>query len=197
MTQITETFYVLSNALLLPVMFLLLLSLLRVLIQCGRCLQEFLGRQQSAAYRGTLETAIRDAASTWPEPSKTGESQPWIRELTSARDDLPQIAYLIEQAELQWQSKLDRLRSIAKIGPALGLMGTLIPLGPALVGLAVGDIQTMSDNLVVAFSTTVLGLFIGLVAGQLVSIKKHWYQSDAALLNFAAERWTTGEVTYV
>ena len=43
-------------------------------------------------------------------------------------------------------------------------MGTLIPLSPALAGLAAGDVQELSDNLRIAFSVTVLGLLIGAIA---------------------------------
>jgi len=43
-------------------------------------------------------------------------------------------------------------------------MGTLIPLSPALAGLARGDVEQLSDNLRVAFSITVLGLLIGAIA---------------------------------
>ncbi len=64
--------------------------------------------------------------------------------------------FSISRADLEWQKRLETLRAYIRNGPALGLMGTLIPLGPALVGLAVGDIQTMSTNLVIAFSTTVI-----------------------------------------
>lgn len=37
-------------------------------------------------------------------------------------------------------------------------MGTLIPMGPALIGLSGGDIKSMADNPVIAFATTVIGL---------------------------------------
>ncbi len=40
-------------------------------------------------------------------------------------------------------------------------MGTLIPLSPALEGLANGDVATLTDNLRLAFSITVLGLLVG------------------------------------
>ena len=49
------------------------------------------------------------------------------------------------------------------MGPVLGLMGTLIPMGPALVGLSSGDIASMAYNMQVAFATTVVGLVIGAI----------------------------------
>ena len=47
---------------------------------------------------------------------------------------------------------------LIKFGPLLGLMGTLIPMGPALVGLAEGDISSMAYNMQIAFATTVTGM---------------------------------------
>lgn len=188
MNQITHVFYLLSNALLIPVMLLLLFTLVRVLMQCGRTLQEYLSRSQQRDVRRSIEQAIQQNQSKWPELTGRGDFLNGLQEIQSAQTDLPRIAYAVSQREMLWQKKVDQLRGMVKLGPSLGLMGTLIPLGPALVGLAVGDIQTMSNNLVIAFSTTVLGLFVGMMAGYLVTVQKHWYQADLSLLNFAAER---------
>ena len=57
-------------------------------------------------------------------------------------------------------------------------MGTLIPLGPALMGLAEGDVEQLATNLVLAFATTVLGLFAGSIGFVLTMIRRRWYQQD-------------------
>ncbi|WP_158265492.1 MotA/TolQ/ExbB proton channel family protein [Blastopirellula marina] len=193
MNTVTNLFYVLSNALLIPVMILLLVSLARVLVQCGRTLQEFIARNRERAARRQLEQSAlqnRSLPESQPSDGPLGRS---LSRLVAASDNIPGLAYALSQIELEWQMSLDRIRGLVKLGPSLGLMGTLIPLGPALVGLAVGDIQTMSNNLVIAFSTTVLGLFIGMVAGWLSTVKKHWYQADSALLNLLAERMSSSQ----
>ena len=64
------------------------------------------------------------------------------------------------------------------MGPALGLMGTLIPLSPALAGLASGDVETLTDNLRVAFSVTVAGLLIGAIAFAMSLIRDRLYGQD-------------------
>ena len=71
-----------------------------------------------------------------------------------------------------------------RVGPLLGLMGTLIPLGPALMSLASGDIQTLSKNLVVAFTTTVLGLFVGGVCFAMSLARRRWYAQDIADIEY-------------
>lgn len=51
---------------------------------------------------------------------------------------------------------------MAKLSPMLGLMGTLIPLGPGLAALGDGDVKILSTAMSVAFDTTVLGLLSGM-----------------------------------
>ena len=61
------------------------------------------------------------------------------------------------------QKQLSKHRLLIKFGPILGLMGTLIPMGPALVGLASGDIASMASNMQVAFATTVVGMAVAAI----------------------------------
>jgi len=69
----------------------------------------------------------------------------------------------------------------------LGLMGTLIPISPALVGLAQGDVQTLSDNLVIAFSTTVVGLLIGGIGYVISTVRERTYLQDIGDIEYALE----------
>ena len=84
------------------------------------------------------------------------------------------------------QRRLGRTRLLVRLGPALGLMGTLIPLSPALDGLAKGDVQALTDNLRVAFSVTVLGLFVGAIAFGLSLIRERIYGQDYSDLEYVA-----------
>jgi hypothetical protein len=82
--------------------------------------------------------------------------------------------------------RLERTRLLVRAGPALGLMGTLIPLSPALEGLANGDTEELSDNLRVAFSVTVIGLLIGAVAFAISLVRDRLYGQDLSDLEFVA-----------
>jgi biopolymer transport protein ExbB/TolQ len=86
--------------------------------------------------------------------------------------------------------RLERTRLLVRAGPALGLMGTLIPLSPALAGLAAGDVQELSDNLRVAFSVTVIGLLIGAIAFGISLVRDRLYGQDLSDLEFVANRLT-------
>lgn len=61
------------------------------------------------------------------------------------------------------RARVDRADILARVGPMLGLMGTLIPLGPGLSALGRGDVATLASAVTVAFDTTVLGLAVGVL----------------------------------
>jgi len=63
-------------------------------------------------------------------------------------------------------------------------MGTLIPLGPALIGLSQGDIVQLANNLMIAFATTVVGLFAGSISYVLTQVRKRWYWQDMADIDY-------------
>ena len=90
--------------------------------------------------------------------------------------------------------KLERSRMLVRFGPALGLMGTLIPLSPALEGLAKGDVAQLSDNLRAAFSVTVLGLLIGAVAFSISLVRDRLYAQDLSDLEYVAATLDPGEL---
>ena len=76
---------------------------------------------------------------------------------------------------------------MAKIGPMLGLMGTLIPLGPGIIALGQGDTFTLSNSLLIAFDTTVAGLVCALIALVICTIRKIWYRNDMSILETLME----------
>ena len=89
--------------------------------------------------------------------------------------------------ELAMAEKLAMTKSMSKLGPILGLMGTLIPMGPALVGLASGDIASMAENMQVAFATTVVGLIVGAIGFILTQVRQRWYAKDLSQLTFITD----------
>jgi biopolymer transport protein ExbB/TolQ len=81
---------------------------------------------------------------------------------------------------------------LVRFGPALGLMGTLIPLSPALDGLAKGDVSQLSENLRVAFSVTVLGLLIGALAFSISLVRDRLYAQDLSDLEYVVSQLDRG-----
>lgn len=83
--------------------------------------------------------------------------------------------------------RIERADFITRLAPMLGLMGTLIPLGPGLAALGEGELSILTTAMTVAFDTTVIGLLVGMVGFVLGRLRRRWY--DAAL---AAEAGSDG-----
>jgi biopolymer transport protein ExbB/TolQ len=75
---------------------------------------------------------------------------------------------------------------LAKLGPVLGLIGTLIAMSPALVGLSTGDIAGMAYNMQVVFATTVVGLVVSAIGLITLQFKQRWYAGEVNRLDFVA-----------
>jgi biopolymer transport protein ExbB/TolQ len=185
---LTNIFFLLSTSLLIPVMLTLLYALVRCIVLCGQVLAASAARRRTAAGLDNFTRALERGDTRLPPLPERGFVVDALNRLTSVAGNDVLSDKILDDCRLHWQNELERLRGLARLGPACGLMGTLIPLGPALVGLAAGDLQTMSQNLVIAFATTVVGLLIGILAGVLVGVVKRWYQADAVLIAFAAGR---------
>ncbi len=81
----------------------------------------------------------------------------------------------IGKVERHYQRRLAWTDTISKIAPLLGLMGTLIPLGPGIVAMGQGDVTTLSQSLLVAFDATVCGLVCAIVALVISKVRSGWY----------------------
>lgn len=85
---------------------------------------------------------------------------------------------VLEQEEIAITSALDRSRAMVRIGPMLGLAGTIIPLGPALQALLGGDMATMVSHLVVGFGAVVCGLVLSGIAYGITLVRERWARVD-------------------
>ena len=94
---------------------------------------------------------------------------------------------LLQGAELQVAKSLDRIRFAIKVGPALGLMGTLIPMGISLAALAEGNIPKMAGSMVTAFTATVAGLGCGVIAYLIALVREKWLHDDIREIEFLTE----------
>ncbi len=83
------------------------------------------------------------------------------------------------------QRRIDRADLIARVGPMMGLMGTLIPLGPGLAALGRGELDVLAEAVTVAFNTTVLGLLAGIIGFLLGRMRRRWYDGAMAQLEEA------------
>ncbi|WP_407394156.1 MotA/TolQ/ExbB proton channel family protein [Methanobrevibacter sp.] len=94
---------------------------------------------------------------------------------------------LIEFEETKLGKTLERTDIVTRIGPTLGLMGTLIPMGPGLAALGAGDVNTLANAIIVAFDTTVVGIGAGAVGYFVSKIRRRWYEEDLSNLDALAD----------
>ena len=84
-------------------------------------------------------------------------------------------ANLLEREQSHYDHILKCTELVSKLAPMLGLLGTLIPLGPGIIALGQGDTQTLSTSLLTAFDTTIAGLCAAAVCLVVTTLRKRWY----------------------
>ncbi len=191
MNYISDILYWISTGLLVPVVVLLIILFVRSLLLIGNFFGQYLAiRKAEALLRTEFEQLTADTvdqlADRLPEKDNVLVLS-YIRRVLQVKESPAQVQRLLSDFEIAADKDLGISKTLTKMGPMLGLMGTLIPMGPALVGLSTGDIASMAYNMQVAFATTVVGLFssgIGFITQQ---IKQRWYVRDLSNLDFLAE----------
>ncbi len=197
--SIEDVVFHVATALRYPVLILALAALAVVLYELGSLAIELLRRRRHdpravEAAAATAEQALRDG--------HRGTAVAAVRSVASSDAMRAAIDRLLTQRELPGASnrmaksladfdlgslrRLERTRLLVRAGPALGLMGTLIPLSPALTGLANGNVTQLTSNLRVAFSVTVLGLLVGALAFGISLVRDRLYAQDLSDLEFLA-----------
>ena len=71
--------------------------------------------------------------------------------------------------------RLEFARIATRVAPMLGLVATMIPMGPALKALADGQLADVSRSLMVAFSAVILALLAAAISFTVVNVRKRWY----------------------
>jgi biopolymer transport protein ExbB/TolQ len=197
--SIDQAIFDIANALEVPVLILALLALAVVIYELGSYLVELSKRRRRSF--ATLQSGAEHAREALLENNRAAaatavhdipRSPAMARTLSfiiaHARTDGSdhQVNKALADFDFDGQRRLARTRLLVRAGPALGLMGTLIPLSPALTGLAAGNTAQLSHDLRLAFSVTVVGLLIGAVAFGLSLSRDRMYSQDLSDLQYLA-----------
>jgi len=201
MTSLVDILYILSSSLLIPVVTALLGFLMWTLMEIGGFVREARDRRRGSASNAiAFRTSRQKRTAPFDEVDETAAASffertdhPYPGLLTSFAvrgADLfrseRSLFKLVSDLEVEAAGRLARMNLGVRVGPLLGLMGTLIPMGPALIGLSNGNVDTMARNLVVAFSTTVLGLLVGGVCYTMLLVRRQWYAQDLSDIEYIA-----------
>ena len=191
MNYISDILYWISTGLLVPDIVLLIFFFGRSRLLTGSCFGQYLSIRRTASLIGqelnvlTPQTVI-SLAEHLPKKNPSLVVV-YLNRILEAHDNAPLRQRLLADFEIEADRDLSTSRTLSKMGPMLGLMGTLIPMGPALVGLSTGDIASMAYNMQVAFATTVVGLFAAAIGFITQQVKQRWYLQDLANLEFVDE----------
>ena len=175
-----------ASSLMLPVMIVLVLLILFAVYSVGSIIAEFImERRHFKANMPRDIKAIKD--SNYADLPATIEKTGLLRRQKEAlqvvvanmglpEDDLFALARSeVSATDARYRSKVARTDLVTKIAPMMGLMCTLIPLGPGIVAMGQGDVNILSNSLLVAFDGTVAGLIGGVVSMCVSSVRKRWY----------------------
>ena len=203
---IYSTVYQVASVLELPVVLLILAAVLMTVVECGAFVAESWQRRGrrlpklvSAAdsARDALDREAGDPSGSaeallLPVASSAAMAKTLTAIAHAAGTNAAEVRIAKELADFDngRERRLGRTRILVRFGPALGLMGTLIPLSPALAGLAQGNVTALTENLQVAFSVTVLGLLVGSIAFALSLVRERLYAQDYSDLEYVAATLT-------
>ncbi|MBQ2635464.1 MAG: MotA/TolQ/ExbB proton channel family protein [Methanobrevibacter sp.] len=196
---LTSLIHIISESLLTPVVVLIVISIVIVILSFGGLINEFISRK--AISSAELEELVRKISLSSNVSQMIGEIkdsnlfeyQKNVLIRIANNHDIGSEARkalasdLISSEETKLIKKTNKTDILVRVGPILGLLGTLIPLGPGLAALGTGDISTLAQSLTIAFDTTVTGLSVGALAYLVSKFKKQWYESELINLETVAE----------
>ncbi|MCD8351034.1 MAG: MotA/TolQ/ExbB proton channel family protein [Planctomycetaceae bacterium] len=187
---LSSAIYLISSSLLYPTMVLLLAAFAVAVVSTGGILAEWLERARLPEAKPEEWRQLLAAPDAFPTYLSGASRKAFMdmRTLTAQPDcTWEQVEGLFLRIRHDMWKRLDYLRILVRVGPSLGLMGTLIPMGTGLAALGQGDIGRLSGDLIIAFTTTVVGLAVGIAAFTWYTLRRRWLERDMHLLLIAAE----------
>lgn len=192
METISQVLFWVANSLLIPDIIMLLLLFIRSLLLIGGIYNQYMAKRRNDSRFNTL---IRELT---PEgidglrqalPARDNSLyMRYLRDLLTSPPSPDYSDYLIAGFENEAEKDVALSKLLTKIGPVLGLVGTLIAMSPALVGLSTGDIGGMAYNMQVVFATTVVGLVISGVGLVSLQLKQRWYAQEVNNLDYVSRK---------
>ena len=184
---LTGSLDVISQSLTIPVLVILLIIVIISIITLGGLISEYTSRKKVPV--GTVRDLIYDINSAASVDALQGviegvaipkSQKKVLTEIASSSslDNNTREALarkLVEYEEEKIDKTLQKTDIITRVGPTLGLMGTLIPMGPGLAALGAGDVNTLAQSLTVAFNTTIVGIGSGALCYVIGKIRSSWY----------------------
>ena len=188
MDNISQLLFLVSDSLLIPDIIVLLVLFVRALFLVGSFYNQYITKYKNERQlRPILNelTPERMEALQAALPEKDNSLYiKYLRAILARPADDTYADYMITTFENDAEKDVVTSKLLAKVGPVLGLIGTLIAMSPALTGLSQGDISKMASNMQVVFATTVVGLVVSLVGLVTLQFKQRWYAKEVNQLDY-------------
>ena len=191
MDTISEILFWVANSLLIPDIIALLLLFVRSLLLVGSFYNHFITKQKNDKLLNNLiqnlsAEKVENLKSILPQKDNSLYIK-YLRKLLSREPSEAYSEYLISNFETEADKDLSISKILAKIGPVLGLIGTLIAMSPALVNLSSGDVSGMAYNMQIVFATTVIGLVVSMAGLITLQFKQRWYSQESNHLFYISQ----------
>lgn len=192
METISQVLFWVANSLLIPDIILLLLLFIRSLLLIGGVYNQYMtkrknDKQLNSLIKGLTPETIDGLKAALPVKDNSLYIR-YLRDLLTTPPSEAYSDYLITNFENDAEKDVILSKLLSKMGPILGLIGTLIAMSPALVGLSTGDIAGMAYNMQVVFATTVVGLVVSAVGLVTLQFKQRWYAKDVNNLDYVSRK---------
>lgn len=188
MDNISQILFLVSDSLLIPDIIVLLVLFVRALLLVGSFYNQFITKyknekQLNPILQNLSPESVETLQQALPEKDNSLFIK-YLRQLLERPASDTYADYMITNFENDAEKDVVTSKLLAKVGPVLGLIGTLIAMSPALTGLSQGDISKMASNMQVVFATTVVGLVISLVGLVTLQFKQRWYAKEVNNLDY-------------
>lgn len=195
MKTFSDILFIFSNGLLVPVVLALFCLLVRAALLAAGFYREFrMQKRIAAAFRQAVCDDSPEAQIRLEQAMEAAADHPaarCYRAMAARKGDVAYGERMLADFQVEAQKALSVNRMLIKLGPMLGLMGTLIPMGPALTGLASGDMAAMAYNMQVAFATTVTGLAVAAVGLASLPVRQRFYARSLNDLEYLHRKMST------
>jgi len=190
MEFISKALFWVSNSLLIPDIILLLLFLVRALILLGSFYNQYMIKRKNDRrlldkIKNLSLATVDDLRNSLPEEDNSTFIK-YLRDLLNTTPSEAYSDYMLTNYEVEADKDTSLPKLLTKVGPMLGLIGTLVAMSPALVGLAEGNIAGMAYNMQIVFATTVVGLVISIIGIVTLQFKQRWYAKDVNNLDYVS-----------
>ena len=188
MDNISQILFLVSDSLLIPDIIVLLVLFVRALFLVGSFYNQYITkykneRQLRPILNQLTPERMEELQAALPEKDNSLYIK-YLRAILARPTDDTYADYMITNFENDAEKDVVTSKLLAKVGPVLGLIGTLIAMSPALTGLSQGDISKMASNMQVVFATTVVGLVVSLVGLVTLQFKQRWYAKQVNQLDY-------------